>query len=331
MKKRYLCPVCEHELTGKSYCPECRRIRREPLIYEGGALPNESSIEDYAVIQAKDSSSANGSYKKSPEKKSEMEYADTCGSGHTHTYGIPNRDPHKQRKTAGGGLRAVSILLFIAAVVFVIILCIKPIKEAAVKVWEDAGISELFGEKDNVDEQPASWESEDFGEISEEKVLAEGVPCNGYNHYDMDGREYLERLQDYCERVWPEEILTVREGESSNWFSNGFTYYEIITSLYLEKTGAWIDVSCDTVTGEVMRMSAYAEDEDTAKKLVLVMACALQPDEDRSVIWTEVEDMFSRTEEDYFFEDWRMSEFYLSDDGSHYFMSLDCLEIYDKY
>lgn len=38
--KRYVCPVCEHELTAKSYCPECRRIIRKPWVYEG-YMPNE--------------------------------------------------------------------------------------------------------------------------------------------------------------------------------------------------------------------------------------------------------------------------------------------------
>ncbi len=38
--KRYVCPVCEHELTAKSYCPECRKIIRKPWVYNG-FLPNE--------------------------------------------------------------------------------------------------------------------------------------------------------------------------------------------------------------------------------------------------------------------------------------------------
>ncbi len=38
--KRYICPVCEHELTAKSYCPECRKIIKNPWAYEG-FLPNE--------------------------------------------------------------------------------------------------------------------------------------------------------------------------------------------------------------------------------------------------------------------------------------------------
>jgi len=38
--KRYICPVCEHELTAKSYCPECRKMIRNPWVYDG-FLPNE--------------------------------------------------------------------------------------------------------------------------------------------------------------------------------------------------------------------------------------------------------------------------------------------------
>lgn len=44
MGKRYLCPVCEHELKGlRKYCPECRSFVKEPLVFTGAFLPNESS------------------------------------------------------------------------------------------------------------------------------------------------------------------------------------------------------------------------------------------------------------------------------------------------
>ena len=40
--KRYLCPICDRELTARSYCPTCRKIIKEPVVYDG-VLPNEDT------------------------------------------------------------------------------------------------------------------------------------------------------------------------------------------------------------------------------------------------------------------------------------------------
>lgn len=43
MGKRYICPVCEKELKGsRKFCPHCRSLIREPMVYTGDYLPNES-------------------------------------------------------------------------------------------------------------------------------------------------------------------------------------------------------------------------------------------------------------------------------------------------
>ena len=43
MAVRYLCPICEHELKGlRKYCKECHSFVKEPLIFTGIHLPNES-------------------------------------------------------------------------------------------------------------------------------------------------------------------------------------------------------------------------------------------------------------------------------------------------
>ena len=47
---RYLCPICDKELKGIHYCPECKRFIREPVIYHGENLPNVSSTRNYTDI-----------------------------------------------------------------------------------------------------------------------------------------------------------------------------------------------------------------------------------------------------------------------------------------
>lgn len=40
--RRYLCPICDLELKGKNYCTTCRRVVRNPVVYDG-VLPNEDN------------------------------------------------------------------------------------------------------------------------------------------------------------------------------------------------------------------------------------------------------------------------------------------------
>ena len=40
--KRYLCPICDQELAARSYCSTCRKIVKNPVVYDG-VLPNEDT------------------------------------------------------------------------------------------------------------------------------------------------------------------------------------------------------------------------------------------------------------------------------------------------
>lgn len=50
MAHRYLCPICDKELTGLHYCKTCRKFVKEPLIFHGDSLPNEKSERDYSQV-----------------------------------------------------------------------------------------------------------------------------------------------------------------------------------------------------------------------------------------------------------------------------------------
>lgn len=40
--KRYLCPICDQELTVRRYCMTCRKVVKNPVVYDG-ILPNEDT------------------------------------------------------------------------------------------------------------------------------------------------------------------------------------------------------------------------------------------------------------------------------------------------
>ncbi|MCI8275394.1 MAG: hypothetical protein HFI66_07255 [Lachnospiraceae bacterium] len=268
MKKRYLCPVCDQELTAKSYCPECRRIRREPVIYEGWLLPNESD-HDGTSGQAADPGTAeqvrpraqagkppapgrgevSGKQVLSGGRVYDSRYLDTCKSSHEHTYGVPGRDPHKKKRDAEPGTAGRSFNgLKVALVLSVIVISVAALWES---VWNVAGemiadIQEEFGIGDSRDDSGAVLEDAGIGEdsgvisgngstdnyktLSEEEVKAAGEPCNGYTHYNVDGEEYLARLSGYMGSLWPEESCDFEWQESRNQvYQSGSDFYSYYT------------------------------------------------------------------------------------------------------
>ncbi|MCI8549599.1 MAG: hypothetical protein HFI68_03205 [Lachnospiraceae bacterium] len=352
MKKRYLCPVCDHELTAKSFCPECRRIRREPVIYEGWLLPNESlhegMVEETAAERSRPSGQTNpkGNYQSSrtgqasgravsPGKQVQAggrvydsRYMDACGSGHAHTYGVPNRDPHKKKRAEGSASgKVLRSFVIILVMVILALAFVKPVREMV----EDL----IFGTEELSDEGSREEEdSESAIVLSEEEVVAAGEPCNGYSHYDMDGSEYVNRLSGYIETLWQSETPDIEWMESNNQvYREGdysHSYYKKDAKIWLEN-GVSYTVSCDTATGEVMEVSVGADTEEAFKQAFLLAVCALEPERDRNQVWEEMEIPFSSMEEvGYCMEGWGIHEVYLSG-GSYYYGSLACLPENDKY
>ena len=370
MKKRYLCPVCDQELTAKSYCPECRRLRREPVIYEGWLLPNESDHEGVFQRAAEEQQSSRSqgqtkgrtvSGKGSDSGKSvrrdgriyDSRYLDNCQSDHAHTYGVPNEDPHKKKRGAkkreagksSAGLKAVVILMVIcigAAALW------EPIKKLAGEAM--TGVLELFDEKTPGEQAEEAWESLNEGEpeaeisgdggmdgvqvLSEEEVRAAGEPCNGYDHYEADGEEYLARLEEYLNDLWPDVFYEKEQWESRNEVytsgSDSYSYYRQEVHIALEN-GVGYTVTCDTATGEVMEVDVWAEEKEKFGPALLLAACALEPEKDRNGVWAEVQSLLlAMGEEEYYMGDWGINEVYLSG-GTSYYGSLNCLPEYDKY
>lgn len=354
MKKRYLCPVCDQELTAKSFCPECRRIRREPVVYEGWLLPNESSHE--GMVETAATGGDSGSVQPSGKGQSrpvpgkgayagrqvraggrvyDSRYMDNCGSGHAHTYGVPNRDPHKKKQAEGSAsrkmLRSFTIILVVVILAAAFVGPVKEMVEDLILGTEESSGGEILEESFGATEEESP---ERVTVLSEEEVVAAGEPCNGYSHYDVDGSEYVNRLSGYIEALWQSETPDIEWMESNNQIYRegdySYSYYKKGVEIWLEN-GVSYTVSCDTATGEVMEVSVGADTDEAFRQAFLLAVCALEPERDRNQVWQELETLFSDMEEEgYYMERWGIHEVYLSG-GSYYYGSLTCLPEYGKY
>ena len=364
MKKRYLCPVCERELTG-GYCSECHRFRRDPLVYTGGCLPNERDPDAYTQIKleafeercrgahtavpsgsSKAASSGKGrtgtaqpypkpavktaSAGKAASGKSYSRYYDTCGTDYKHTYGIPNTDPHKKaasdKERAAKGRKAVFGLIVL---IWLAVMFAGPITSL---------VRSLVGNSGSPAPEETSVEAE-CRTYTEEEILEAGEPCNGYVHYEMDGESYIALLEGNVSEMWPDASLEREEKGASYWgyvFGTGDepTYYTRSTVLPAQidgwETEVWI-VS-DAVTGEVMEVEISSGDSAVFRKMALCAICGLEPSTDRNELWDRVRELYGEVEK----ESWCMdtigqSEVIFAIEEGTYSGRLDCREGYGKY
>ncbi len=351
MKKRYLCPVCEQELVGR-YCPECHRLRKEPLIYTGGCLPNERDPDAYTQIRldAYEGKHRGGHTPAAPASsgkktgtaktgtapgRNDTRYYDTCGTDYKHTYGIPNTDPHRKaasdKKRAAG--RGKLVVVFI-----VICWLVSMFAVPVISLVRNAFPDTRTPSEEAVEAEPAEIPAA-YRDYTEEEAMAAGLPCNGYVHYEADGEEYMNIVEGYFSELWPGVSVERNDLGASFWgYENGdgseTTYYMRTTGLVAGIGGgkAELYVTSDAVTGEVLEVEAKGEDRETFQKLALIALCGLEPSADRNELWDRIRELQGEVEEwDGLFDTIGQSDVYFSATEEEYNGSFTCLPEYGKY
>ncbi len=118
------------------------------------------------------------------------------------------------------------------------------------------------------------WENSDYNELTDEEALATGVRCSGDEHFDISGEE-MEKL--IC-RFLEEQGFRIEDVEEYSYNSQYCddrgnavrTYFSTYTALYLEGEDAYeyVELDCDTVTGELHGVHLVMEDEEKLVKIL---------------------------------------------------------------
>ena len=136
MAHRYLCPICDQELTGLHYCKVCRKWIKEPVIFHGDSLPNESSHRNYANGMAGRSQRQTDmrSYNESYGRPGKSLPYDKCHPGQStarrtapqkNPYRETNRQPNSYGSSGRSGRNAGSAVFLVVMIWFVIVFLIS--------------------------------------------------------------------------------------------------------------------------------------------------------------------------------------------------------------
>lgn len=281
--KRYICPICEHELTAKSYCPECKKVIKKPWVYDG-YMPNEytgnflqghSEKHDGACIEPNKARNCETREEKRQDRQFNSTQSDqtvykryeggtssapgsqiwkNSSSGSTYsgrTYSPSSSRSKKTGKVAGGcGCGCLVVVIGFILLVAGLISSLEMNMDEWLEIFEDMSVEVNLGEGFLEDE----WEEVEYSEI-----IAAGVRCDGYDHYEIKGKELYNTLSEVMEKEMGLIVTGSSEYQDNGIFHDSeygdITYYDYYR--YKDWGKSYFSVVSDTVTDEVHYVGVY--------------------------------------------------------------------------
>lgn len=267
--KRKICPVCDLPVNEANYCSRCKKIVRRPVIWEVNYFLNEKPPSQ--GIASTNSPSSGNAVPPRPIKT--VQPARTAPPPRTavkpsREY-IPSGSAVPPQKKAPKKL-PVSIA---GLITFLFI--------AAGSVPDIARKADQFLDKGNDREISYPFDDSGFRDLREDDVIAAGIPCNGYNHFPVQGKEIADSLGQYIEENSFGFIIKPQQVYSDNYEmktdTGSISYYETVESFYLEDEVTsklnsldegyifrYVEVSYDTATGEMHDYISYMNNKEAS-------------------------------------------------------------------
>lgn len=237
--KRRICPICDREMKGKHYCRNCHSWVKEPYEREIGYFLNErhpmhetacsyhSQLEQPQKEEAKPSRVRQKQQKKQQQKE-------------------------KRQYPGGSGLAAVLAVAVIGYVLFTFS------SEQTIHFLDSGVISK--------EPETVTVQEEEYVELDEAEVQSAGVPCNFFLHFNVNGLEMTDSVQ---------ELLAEREYEISDIWQSSYngkfgeiTSYSTSSQFDIEGAfGGYVTISYDTGDQRLHEVRVMMDDGEAAVSL----------------------------------------------------------------
>lgn len=280
MKK--ICPICDMPVDKHNYCSRCRRIIRNPVMWNSDYYLNERP-----PALPKDTEN----YQPFPEPSHQIphqpgtlpslgEIVRSSGRPHSGKKGVPS----------AAGIVAVVMVLVLNVVV--------PAFRGVFKNYSIPSISETT----------ASYDDSGYIEYDEADVIGAGKRCSGNSHFPVDGREIADSVRQYVTDSPHGYLMDEEDTYSDNYGfenENGLTtYYETTKGIYLKKTAGekaseeaasgddspyqYVDFNYDTATGELHYYASSLKNDqatlDYLEKFLTVTESVVEISEEESSV-----------------------------------------------
>lgn len=283
MKKK-ICPICDLPVNEVNYCTNCKKVIRRPVLWDvdyylnekrpdhenSTAIPPRTAVPNRTAMPSRTAApnrTAAGTGASSHTATQNRTTNHTSGSTRTVTPAAPGGSQQPQRpyipastsqERRAQGRRFQIPLAGLATLFFIIVGAAPNVIKKADRILDSFQSYETA----------APFDDSGFTQLEEDEVIAAGIPCNGYDHFPVDGKAIADAMGQYVNENNYGYLLKPEDFYSDNYeleLEEGWvSYYETIIGYYLEdeKTSQlspedegyyyqYVEVNYDTATGEL--------------------------------------------------------------------------------
>nr|WP_024836304.1 hypothetical protein [Clostridium sp. 12(A)] len=286
--KRKICPVCDLPVNEANFCARCKKIVRRPVIWEMNYYLNEKPpAKEIAPIGSQSNGTAEQpkrTISSQPVRTGSAQPAKTLQPARTMTpprTATPPMDAQPPRDYIPSG-SSVSpkkkvgrrFPVSIAGIITFLFIIAGSLPDIAKK-------ADRFLDKTKDYEVSYPFDDSGFKDLKEEDVKAAGIPCNGYNHFPVSGKEIMDSMGQYIEANSYGFLLKPQSVYSDNYEmktdSGSISYYDTVEGYYLEDEVTsqltskdegyvyqYVEINYDTATGEMHDYISSIKDKEAS-------------------------------------------------------------------
>lgn len=276
MKK--ICPVCDLPVNEANYCPRCRKVVRQPLLWKSDYYLNEirpayNSHDTHMAAGAGNTQKKNvqgpvGRKRTTGEPVNPRQNAGRPSPMPAAPHNLPQPSRPGQEK----GRKNSTVPVAISIALFVLINAVPRIIGTVNRVITD--------EKSNY-ETAVPYDDSGFTELDEEAVKAAGESCTGYDHFPVDGRQVAASMGQFLNEtsygyeieegaVYSDNYQFEEEGGPISYYETVESYsFEDETTSQLDPADEnyvyqYVDINYDTATGELHDYISSLKDRENS-------------------------------------------------------------------
>lgn len=282
--KVYVCPVCDHAMRGRHYCRICHHFVKEPYFIDKDYSLDRTSAEPNVCgcDVHTETSGEQIARKRTMQREMDKDYQEAYGSSYDEpekkaALKSKKREKRRMSQKRDGGIQKnkrryrTVWMIVVVYIIFQVGMAVAGMNEAMFEELK-SGFGGLFSEKlqkeetinKEQEEIVSNWtyETPDYDEVMEK-----GEESTGLEHFDIDGQEFTDKLQqelndadfDILETAqYMENYIAVNseQGEEYSYFQNINTFY--LSEDYME----YYRITKDSVSGRLIDAEIESSDYD---------------------------------------------------------------------
>lgn len=257
-----ICPVCDKVMKSAHYCRNCRSWVKDPWVREVNYYLNE----------------------RHPQNEKACSYhEENRGRDYQIRQSRPSAAQSKPRSGASKKNKSINLVIVIIIAIYITFMLLSAGMAGSFRksLFGGSGSGfELHVENYGNEVYETAPAELAYHELEDAAVIAAGEACSSRGHFDLQGEELQQSLEEILEALGY-ELEDCYKYSSNEIYDSGESWYDTVISMDLawdeNDTYQYIEINYDTATGDLHEVSVVMSD-GTAASAVTVAALKYMED-----------------------------------------------------